>query len=162
MVITRSVAIKPGTYRLPAPGDAPLITVRGSNITVDPQGAVLEGADPESDPDGAPVLTERARRLDYINGRALRDGLPADGVALVAEARLVLPPGPDDAYLLRVISDDGVRVWVDGRLVVDNWDVHGSEIDTARMSGGAHTLKVEYFEATGWAELRLDFARVDK
>lgn len=109
--------------------------------------------------EGAPALTERVRRLDYINGRALADGLPADGVALVAEGRVVLPPGPAHAYLLRVISDDGVRVWVDGRLVIDHWDVHGSEIDTARISGGAHTLRVEYFEATGWAELRLDFAR---
>lgn len=128
--------------------------------------AWTEASDPVAAPDafrkileGAPALTERVRRLDYINGRALADGLPADGVALVAEGRVVLPPGPAHAYLLRVISDDGVRVWVDGRLVIDHWDVHGSEIDTARISGGAHTLRVEYFEATGWAELRLDFAR---
>ena len=99
------------------------------------------------------------RHLDLIGGRALRPSLPADRVAMVAEGRVTLPPGPAGAYVLRVISDDGGRVWVDGRLVIDNWDVHGSELDTAAMSGGAHTVTVEYFEATGWAEFRLDFAR---
>lgn len=107
----------------------------------------------------APVLAETMRHLDLIGGRALRPSLPADRVAMVAEGRVTLPPGPAGAYVLRVISDDGVRVWVDGRLVIDNWDVHGSELDTAAMSGGAHMVKVEYFEATGWAEFRLDFAR---
>jgi parallel beta-helix repeat protein len=125
--------------------------------------AWTDAADPVSAPDafrqvlaGEPALVERVARLDFINGRALRPGLPQDGVALVAEGRVTLPPGD---YVLRAISDDGLRVWIDGRLVIDNWDVHGSEIDTAAIAGGAHTLKVEYFEATGWAELRLDFAR---
>jgi hypothetical protein len=43
--------------------------------------------------------------------------------------------------------------------VIDNWDVHGTEIDTAAIGGGVHTVKVEYFEATGWAEFRLDFVK---
>ena len=123
-----------------------------------------EAADPVSAPEafrrvlaGEPARVERVARLDFINGRALRPGLPQDGVALVAEGRVTLPPGTHE---LRAISDDGLRVWVDGRLVIDNWDVHGTEIDTAPITGGAHTLKVEYFEATGWAEIRLDFARV--
>jgi len=107
--------------------------------------------------DGEVVMS--LRRLDHIGGRAFRPGLPADRVALVADGRVTLPPGPAGAYQLRVLSDDGVRVWVDGRLVIDNWDVHGTEIDTAPIAGGAHRLKVEYFEASGWAEFRLDFVR---
>ena len=125
-----------------------------------------EAADPVTAPDAfrraleaPPVLTERPRRLDHLGGRAFRPGLPADRVALVADGRVTLPPGPAGAYQLRVLSDDGVRVWVDGRLVIDNWDVHGTEIDTAPIAGGAHRLKVEYFEASGWAEFRLDFVR---
>jgi len=108
---------------------------------------------------GAPLLEERARRLDHLGGRVFRQGVPADRVAMVAEGSVTLPPGGPDSYLLRVISDDGVRVWVDGRLVIDNWDVHGSEIDTAPLAGGVHRLRVEHFEATGWAEFRLDFVR---
>lgn len=128
-----------------------------------------ENADPLTAPeafrkviDGAPLLVDRPRRLDYMSGRALKEGLPRDRVALVAEGRVTLPPGPAGTYVLRTISDDGVRVWVDGALVIDNWDVHGSEVDSAPLAGGAHAIKVEYFEATGWAELRLEFARNTK
>ena len=127
--------------------------------------AWTEASDPIAAPDafrkvldGAPALTEQPRHLDFISGRALRPGLPADRVAMVAEGRVTLPAGPAGSWQLRVISDDGVRVWVDGALVVDNWDVHGTELDTAALAGGVHHLKVEYFEATGWAEFRLEFA----
>ena len=127
-----------------------------------------EAADPVTAPaafrqvlDGTPAVAERVARLDFINGRALRDGLPADRVALVAEGRVTLPPGPAGAYELVAISDDGVRVWVDGKLVIDRWSVHESAVDRAPVSGGTHTVKVEYFEATGWAELRLDFVRIN-
>lgn len=128
--------------------------------------ALPEGLDPATDAagfrraiGGTPLVSERARHLDYVNGRALRSGLPDDRVALVAEGTVTLPPGPAATYELRTISDDGVRVWVDGVLVIDNWDVHGSELDRAPIGGGRHTIRVEYFEATGWAELRLEFAR---
>lgn len=109
--------------------------------------------------DGEPVLTERVRHLDYVNGRALRPGLRDDRVALVAEGTVALPASPDAAYELRTISDDGVRVWVDGALVIDNWQGHGSTVDRAVLAGGTHRIRVEYYEAGGWAELRLDFAK---
>ena len=44
-------------------------------------------------------------------------------------------------------------------LVIDNWDLHGSEIDYAPLSGGKHELKVQYFQIDGWAELRVDILR---
>lgn len=125
-----------------------------------------EAADPLTAPEafrqvlaGAPALTETTGALDYISGRALRQGLPGDRVALVAEGRVTLPPGPEGAYEIRAISDDGIRVWVDGRLVIDRWNIHESAIDRAPIPGGRHQVKVEYFEATGWAELRVDFAK---
>src|SRR5512144_1113394 len=53
MVITRSIVVRPGTYRLAASGDlkTPAIVVRGSNITVDFNGAVLAGSGEGADPD---------------------------------------------------------------------------------------------------------------
>ena len=105
---------------------------------------------------GRPLKTDRRDRLDFMSGRALADGVPADRVAIVAEGRVELPPGQ---YEIRTISDDGVRVWVDDERVIDHWTPHESAIDTAPLSGGRRRLKVEYFELGGFAELRLEILR---
>ena len=103
-----------------------------------------------------PIKTDTVDRLDYLSGRAIAEGLPNDNIALSAEGVVELPKG---AFVLRTISDDGVRVWVDGKLAIDRWDIHESIVDEAPISGGHHKLRVEYFERTGWAELRVEIAR---
>ena len=125
--------------------------------------------DPSSSPDkdaeafarllkGSPVKTERQNRLDFISGGELTAGVPRDRVAAVATGQVTLPPG---AYSLRTISDDGIRVWVDDALVIDRWSVHESIVDTALLAAGAHRLRVEYFEATGFAEFRVEIVKGD-
>jgi parallel beta-helix repeat protein len=101
----------------------------------------------------APIKAETPDRLDYLSSRALAEGLPNDNVAMVAEAVVELPKG---SFTLRTISDDGVRVYVDDKLVIDRWDVHESIVDETPIAGGRHRLRVEYFERTGWAELRVE------
>ena len=102
---------------------------------------------------GAPLKTLTSDRLDYLSGGVLEEGIPRDRFALVAEGTVVLPGGD---YTLQLISDDGARVWVDGRLAIDAWEPHESRLDEARIAGGRHRLKVEYYEVGGWAEIRLD------
>jgi hypothetical protein len=102
-------------------------------------------------------LFERAvPRLDYMWYRPTIRELPQSRYAFEAAGAVQLPPGE---HTLRTISDDGIRVWVDGKLVIDNWDLHGSEVDYAPLTGGAHELKVQYFQVDGWAELRLDILK---
>jgi beta-glucosidase len=50
-------------------------------------------------------------------------------------------------------SDDGIRVWIDTKLVIDDWTDHQSTTDTAtlHLSKGKHTFKVEYYQGTGEA-----------
>jgi len=105
---------------------------------------------------GAPLKTERRDRLDFMSGGAIAEGVPRDRVAIAAEGDVDLPQG---AYTLRTISDDGVRVWVDERLVIDRWTEHESALDSAAIPAGRHHLKVQYFELTGFAELRLEILR---
>jgi parallel beta-helix repeat protein len=105
---------------------------------------------------GTPVLTRRLPRLDFMWYRPLLTELPVSRWALEASARVALPPG---SYSLRTISDDGIRVWVDGRLVIDRWTLHGSEIDYAAITGGPHAIRVQFFQVDGWTELRLEFVR---
>ena len=60
MVITQSVRIKPGTYVVPA-SDSGIITIRGSNITVDMRGVELVGNADRTHPDR---FTGTAIRID--------------------------------------------------------------------------------------------------
>lgn len=103
-----------------------------------------------------PILTLRAPRLDFQGYRAFRLDLPREFFAVEATGTVDLAPGE---YTLRTISDDGIRVWVDGVLVIDNWTPHESALDFATLQGGRHTIRVQYYQADGWYELRLDIVR---
>jgi hypothetical protein len=105
---------------------------------------------------GAPLRTTTVDALDYVSGRSLAEGVPPDRFAIVAEGAADLPAGD---YTLRVISDDGARVWMDGRLILDAWTPHESRVDEAAISGGRRAFRVEYYDVTGFAELRFDIQK---
>jgi PA14 domain-containing protein len=122
-----------------------------------------DATDPVKSPEGfarlvreTPVKQLARDRLDYVSGRSIEDGVARDRFALVAEGTVDLPSGD---YTLSVISDDGVRAWVDGEEVIDAWSPHESRLDKAAIRGGRRKLKVEYYEIDGFAELRLDIQR---
>jgi nitrous oxidase accessory protein NosD len=102
-----------------------------------------------------PVRTETMRRLAYANARAFGDGF-GDHIAIVADGAVDLGAG---RYDLVVTSDDGVRVWVDGRLVVDDWSIHAAKEDRVPVTGGRHRLRLEYFQNTGAAALEVQVVR---
>ncbi|MEZ4726017.1 MAG: PA14 domain-containing protein [Caldilineaceae bacterium] len=66
-------------------------------------------------------------------------------------------------YRFYATSDDGVRVWVDGDLIIDQW--HDSSPVTysaeRRLGGGDHSLRVEYYENTQNATIRFWWERID-
>ncbi len=59
----------------------------------------------------------------------------------------------------RLTSDDGARLWVDGREVVDNDGLHGAESaeGEAPLARGWHRLRAQWFQAGGEALLRLEW-----
>lgn len=63
-------------------------------------------------------------------------------------------------YTLTTTSDDGVRVWVDGNLLIDRWNSPaGTGSASINFSAGSyHALKVEYFENTGTAKMQLQWS----
>jgi hypothetical protein len=122
-----------------------------------------DSTDPRGKADGfaallrrTPVARARAERLDYMWYRPTIAALPQSKWALEATSSVTLAPG---AYTLRTISDDAVRVWVDGKLVIDDWTPHESAVDAVPISAGRHDLRVRYFQVDGWTELRLDIVR---
>ena len=106
--------------------------------------------------EGAPLLTRTVPRLDWLWFRPTIAELPRERWALMAEGTITLPAG---TWSLRTISDDGVRVWLDGRLVIDNWTAHESAVDYATLPAGRRRIRVQYYQKDGWTELRLDIVR---
>jgi parallel beta-helix repeat protein len=104
----------------------------------------------------APLTTRRLPRLDLQGYGSLIEDVPLEYWVLEASGQVMLGPGE---YSLRTISDDGIRVWVDGELTIDNWSPHGSELDFAPIEPGQHDVRVEYYQAGGWTELRVEILR---
>jgi alpha-D-xyloside xylohydrolase len=61
-------------------------------------------------------------------------------------------------YMLLATADDGVRLWIDDTLVADNWSIHPPETSVAKLKFAAHSrhrIRMEYYQGTGGAEVRL-------
>ncbi|MDX1600737.1 MAG: PA14 domain-containing protein [Anaerolineales bacterium] len=64
-------------------------------------------------------------------------------------------------YRFKVLADDGVRLWVDNVLVLDQWKVQSAtehSVDVA-LAKGSHTIRLEYFERSHDARVRLRWER---
>jgi hypothetical protein len=85
-------------------------------------------------------------------------GLPSDNFSARWRRTVDLVCGH---YAFDVSTDDGVRLWVGDRLLVDQWQPHWfngrAEID---LLGGDTEIKMEYFEAGGGAGAHLGWNRV--
>ena len=66
----------------------------------------------------------------------------------------------DGIYTFKLTSDDGSRLYIDDKRVVDNDGLHGMETKqgVAPLAAGYHRVRVEYFNATGGMGLRLEWA----
>jgi type IV pilus assembly protein PilY1 len=61
-------------------------------------------------------------------------------------------------YTFNARSDDGVRVTVDGSLIIDKWFDQGATDNwtaVKNLSAGTHTVVVDYYERTGNAQLNV-------
>lgn len=67
-------------------------------------------------------------------------------------------PLASETYTFFTVTDDGVRLWVDGVLLVDQW-VNQSETENSGqirlVAGRRHAIKMEYFDGTLTATARL-------
>lgn len=62
-------------------------------------------------------------------------------------------------YYFQTESDDGVRLWVDGNLIIDNWTNHSPTTNTSAgvslVAGQAYDVTLQYYEDGGGAVIRL-------
>ncbi len=110
--------------------------------------------------EGRPDLVRNDRNVDFDWGRgAPAQGLPNDNFSARWTRTVNFDAG---IYRFSVASDDGVRLWVDDRLVIDEWtdsDSNRESVDLAMVSG-KHSIRIEYYERSGDAEIKLSWKKV--
>ena len=109
---------------------------------------------------GAPTLVRDDSQINFawkLNSPGAN--VPADHFSARWTRTLNLPAG---TYSFRVYSDDGVRLWVGDKLLIDRWNDqslnnHRAEI---KLPGGNVNVRMEYYEREGDAFARLDWIAV--
>jgi hypothetical protein len=97
--------------------------------------------------DPAAITTESAPVHDWGTGAPI-GSVPADNFSARWTSAQYLSGG---TYTISARADDGVRVYVNGTLVINEW--HGASGQTYAVSlalpAGQNTFQVEYYEASG-------------
>jgi hypothetical protein len=108
-------------------------------------------------PVGTPVLTQEILNVDYDWYIGSPDPLvPNDAFSARYEGQVRIVENGN--YNFITYSDDGVRVWVDGNLVIDDWESQSrtkNESGVVSLSVGTYDLVVEYYDYAEAATISL-------
>jgi beta-glucosidase len=111
---------------------------------------------------GEPFLARTDKLVDFHWGEgSYREGGPVDHFSARWTGYFV--PQVEDDYRFYSSVDDGVRLYINDELVIDDWRRHGETLDTytRHLRGGqAYKLRLEYFENVGSATIRFGIAAV--
>ncbi|MFI7704154.1 PA14 domain-containing protein [Nonomuraea sp. NPDC049480] len=95
----------------------------------------------------APKLTRVDPVVDFDWGaNAPATGVSADTFSVRWTGKVIADRA--ETYTFITTSDDGVRLWVDGTLLVDNWTDHSKRDDSGQiaLTAGAHDIKMEFYD----------------
>lgn len=101
--------------------------------------------------EGTPAATRQYNAVDFDWGlNAPVTGMTADHFSDRFTGTFHFVGG---SYRFTAVADDGIRVWIDDNLIIDQW--HVTSVRTYQVdvdvSAGNHKIKVEHFEQTGSA-----------
>jgi beta-glucosidase len=105
--------------------------------------------------EGAPAVTRTDRRVNFHWENA-----PVPGVSRTTFSVRwtgTIRPAESGGYEFAARGDDGYRVWIDGKKVIDEWREQAAfdASTTLRLEAGhTYSVKVEYFQAGGESEMR--------
>jgi len=162
-VTARGKGVRPFTIEVDAGGKN--LSAKGTLVSADWDVKFFRWRAPDEDPRehpdkwaaliaGPPAETKRFSSIDFKwGGGAPSDKIGPDHFGTVAIASLSVPAGK---YRIWTVSDDGIRVWIDEKKVIDDWTWHPPKENTATvdLEGGAHKVRIEHFEIDGFAQLQ--------
>lgn len=111
--------------------------------------------------DGDPIVTRADRELvfNWSEGAPAAE-LPADYFSARWVGHFDFTAGE---WKFAAGADDGIRLWVDNHLVVDQWSPSGTFVlytKVIHLERGKHEIKVEYYDAQGLAGISINWQPV--
>jgi beta-glucosidase len=148
---TSNVTFVPGTHflRNPKPVLASLFT------TPDGQPGLTAEYFKNRELSGTPAVTRTDKNIDFNFIVQPIPGFSSGAFSIEnfsARWTGFFTPTESGTYQLGMRADDGFRLWLDGKLVVEDWTTHGisSKLAPVKLEKGhKYAIKVEYFQATG-------------
>ena len=101
------------------------------------------------------VRSDLQLSFDWASG-APDPSIPNDHFSVRWTGKIV--PEKSGDYTLSLRADDGVRLWVDGKKLIDDWSVHPAKASEAKLhveAGVPLDMRLEYFEEAGEASVQL-------
>jgi alpha-D-xyloside xylohydrolase len=103
------------------------------------------------------AATRNDSAIDFDWGQAAPlPEVPPDLFSVRWTGRLRAPETGE--YDLSTVADDGVRLWVDGKLLIDDWTQHAPEYHTGRIAleaGKQYDFRLEYYDEIMGASVKL-------
>lgn len=107
----------------------------------------------------ASTRTDATVNFDWGTAAPSGAGVGADSYSVRWSGQVL--PSYSQTYTFHTRSDDGVRLWVNGQKIIDNWTNHSATDDSgtiALTAGQKVAIKLEYYEATGSAVAQLSWS----
>lgn len=112
---------------------------------------------------GAPALTRTDKHVHFDWGEgSFAEGEPVDHFSVRWTGYFV--PKASGDYEFFTSADDGVRLYIDDQIGIDDWTPHSQTLDTCARhleAGKAYKLRLEYFEDVGSAIVGFGVTRAD-
>jgi len=105
---------------------------------------------------GKPTVTRIDPTVNFNWGRGSPgEGIGNDNFAVRWTGKVIAPTTGE--YLIGTTSDDGVRLWLDGKLIIDKWtNAAGTSTAKVKLEGGkSYDIRLEYYENTRDAAVQL-------
>ena len=110
---------------------------------------------------GDPVFLRNDQSIQFDWGSGPPDArLPANNFSVRWSRKQGFSGG---VYRIDIVVDDGMRVYIDGRVVFDEWIDQGSRNRTVEvtLSPGDHDLRVDYYQRGGGAVARFSINKIN-
>ncbi len=98
------------------------------------------------------VLTRIDENVNFAWGAGSPDpAIPVDNYAARWTGEVTIPVTAD--WTFYTATDDGQRLWVNGQLLIDDWNNHGTTevAGTVYLEAGTYPIEMHYFEGGGGA-----------